>query len=117
MGLQVGQGWFLNTQVLYTKGCMYVCYGGEVQCHYTLKTYLRSKVGLGPLPLVAECVFLVFANCSFAPLAPKALCGWVEDGDAEAVYSCPILLDFCIMALSSLPEFMHFHKPLSQTQW
>lgn len=54
---------------------------------------------------------------SFAPLAPKALRGWVEDGDAEAVYSRPILLDFCIMALSSLPEFAHLHKQLSQAHW
>lgn len=49
-------------------------YGGEVQCHYTLKRYLRSKVGLGPLPSVAECGFLVFANSATLPLWHLKLC-------------------------------------------
>lgn len=54
--------------------------------------------------------FSVCKLCSFAPLAPKAPCGWVEDGDAEVVYSRPVLLDFCVMALPSLPEFAHLHS-------
>lgn len=44
-------------------------------------------------------------SLQLCPLALRALCGWVEDGNAEAVHSCPVLLDFCIAAHSSLTEF------------
>ena len=94
------------------RGCILkvacVCFTGEGFVSLNpeeIDRYLRSEIGLEPRPSVDLRYFQCFQTLQLCPLAVRALCGWVADGKAEAVRSCPALLDFCIAARSSLAEF------------